>query len=139
MSAPPAPTVSHCLVNPPSSPPADAPLLVACFCARWCRLCDDYHAVFDAARHAAGAASRFAWIDIEDDEQLLGPVDIVDFPTLLIVRGEAPLFFGPLTPQPATLARLLRSARSHGLGRLDDATIDALAARIRGAVGHAGD
>lgn len=139
MPALPAATASHRIVNPPSPPPAGAPLLVACFCARWCKLCDDYRAVFDAARDAAGAASRFVWIDIEDDEQLLGPVDIVDFPTLLIARSDAVLFFGPLTPQPATLARLLRSAGSDGLGRLDDGMIDALAARIRGSIAAAGD
>ncbi|MFG5410330.1 energy transducer TonB [Piscinibacter sakaiensis] len=94
-------------------------MLVACLCARWCRLCGEYAAVFaDAAAREADAA-RFVWIDIEDDEAVLGPVEVDDFPTLLIARGAEARFFGPLTPQPGTLARLLRSARAGAQARPD--------------------
>lgn len=113
---------------PSSDSPTAAPLRVACFCARWCRLCGDYRAVFDGVLSEAGLAG--AWVDIEDDEAVLGPLDVDDFPTLLIARGAQPVFFGPLTPQPGTLARLLRSALDDQLGHLDDPEVAALTARV---------
>jgi len=62
----------------------------------------------------------------------MGEIDIENFPTLLIVAGERPSFFGPLTPQRDVLARLVDA---HRVNR-DDALIHdppllALAARLR--------
>ncbi len=118
--------------------PDDAPLLVACLCARWCNLCGEYRATFvDAQQHAAGRI-QFIWVDIEDDEDIVGPVDVDDFPTLLIANAQAPLFFGPLTPQPATLERLLQSAHSNRLAPLTDRQSFELTARIRAAADRLG-
>jgi hypothetical protein len=116
--------------SPPAHPPAE-PLLVACLCAQWCRVCGEYGAVFDGAARDAAPGERFLWVDIEDDEQVLGPLDVDNFPTLLIARGAAPLFFGALTPQPGTLARLLQSAREGDLRPRDDAAAQALVQRVR--------
>lgn len=121
-----------CPVSPPSASP---PLLVACLCAQWCGTCRDYRPVFDGALTTLGDAAHGRWIDIEDDEALLGPVDVLDFPTLLIARGPTPVFFGPLTPQPGTLARLLHGAVADTLGRLDDPEITGLVARVWSAAG----
>lgn len=108
----------------------EEPLHVVCLCAAWCGVCRDYRAVFDAATAAAGA--RLAWIDVEDDADLLDEIDVENFPTLLIARGERALFFGTITPQPATLARLLQGARAGELAPLKDAAeIDALVSRLR--------
>lgn len=119
--------------NPPlsscPSPTDTPPLLIACLCARWCRLCEEYRAVFDAAEAADRSGARWRWIDIEDDAALLGPIDIDDFPTLLIARGADVSFFGPITPQPATLARLVERAFDGTLGRVDRREIAALAER----------
>lgn len=111
--------------------PTPPPLLVACLCAQWCKLCDEYRTVFDAAAQAGSCPhARFVWIDIEDDEAVLGPVDVDDFPTLLIASGDTPLFFGPLTPHPGTLARLLQSAAADELGPLTDTETRGLASRV---------
>jgi thioredoxin 1 len=91
------------------------PLLVACLCARWCGTCGDYTATFDAAAVALGAAGHCVWIDIEDDAALVDNVDVENFPTLLIARGERLLFFGTITPQPGTLARLVSRALADAL------------------------
>ena len=86
----------------------DDQLLVACLCAAWCTTCDAYRPVL-----AAVAAQRpglcFAWIDIEDDADVLGDdaLDIVTFPTLMVLRAGVPLFHGALLPHAATLLRLL--------------------------------
>ncbi len=33
-------------------------------------------------------AMRFAWVDIEDESELVGDLDIEDFPTLLLARED---------------------------------------------------
>jgi len=87
---------------------------VVCLCADWCGLCRDYETLFTqmAARYPA---FRFAWLDIEDQAELLGDLDVETFPTLLMADAQGLRFFGPLTPQAHTLSRLLDSLQSAGL------------------------
>ena len=102
-----------------------------CLCAAWCGVCRDYRAVFDTAA-AAGAGTTFAWVDTEDDAEQLDDlgIDIENFPTLLIARGGRALFFGTITPQPGTLARLVQGARAGDLPPPNDPAADALAALL---------
>ena len=98
-----------------SNSPNAEPLLVACLCAQWCRTCDAYRDTLVAVRDALrvghpDAAMRFVWVDIEDESELVGELDIEDFPTLLLARADQVLFFGPLMPHAQTLDRLVRSA-----------------------------
>jgi thioredoxin-like negative regulator of GroEL len=94
--------------------PASPPLLVACLCAAWCQLCNSYRDTFaSAARRHPG--HRFVFVDVEDEAELVGTLDVENFPTLLIAAGEQVRFFGVLTPQPETLARLLRAAEGGDL------------------------
>ena len=69
------------------------------------------------------AAMRFVWIDIEDESELVGDLDIEDFPTLLLARGDQVLFFGPLMPHAQTLDRLVRSALDTALPPLSAAAL----------------
>jgi len=126
-------------MSAPTHPPAE-PLLVACLCAQWCRTCDAYRDTLVAAQAALrlshpAAAMRFVWIDIEDESDLVGDLDIEDFPTLLLARGEDVLFFGPLMPHAQTLDRLVRGALETALPALaPDALapdVHALPARLR--------
>ncbi|MDR7295510.1 thiol-disulfide isomerase/thioredoxin [Pelomonas aquatica] len=83
---------------------------VACLCAAWCRTCESYQQIFEAA--CAGLPEpdlRVRWIDIEDEAELIGDLDIETFPTLLIADDAHVRFAGPLTPQPETLRRVLRA------------------------------
>ena len=89
------------------------PITIACLCAAWCRTCDAYRAVFDAAAEelrVGGHQVGVHWIDIEDQAALVGDLDVETFPTLLVAQGGEVRFFGPLEPQPETLRRVLRSA-----------------------------
>ena len=81
---------------------------VICLCADWCGVCRSYQDLFVdmAARYPA---FRFAWLDIEEQSELLGDLDIETFPTLLLADAQGTRFFGPLTPQAQTLSRLLDS------------------------------
>ena len=92
------------------------PWLVACLCAAWCRTCDEYRPTFAAAARARPGL-RFAWIDIEDHSDALGPLalDVDDFPTVLIARGGTLRFFGPLLPHRETLLRTVDATRRAGL------------------------
>ena len=106
-------------------------LSVVCLCAAWCGVCRDYAALFDEAALAFGTQATFTRIDIEDEAELLGDVDVENFPTLLIVRGAQALFFGTITPHPQTLARLVQSALAGELNPPADAPeVDALAQRM---------
>lgn len=49
----------------------------------------------------------FAWIDIEDQPEFLGDVDVESFPTLLVQDGERTVFFGTMLPHIGHLDRLL--------------------------------
>lgn len=93
--------------------PAAGPLHIVCLCAGWCRTCDAYEPVFEAALAPLrdgrpGLQAR--WIDIEDEADLVGDYDVETFPTLVVVDDHAVRFAGPLTPQPETLQRVLRTA-----------------------------
>lgn len=85
---------------------------VACLCAAWCRLCDDYALVIEQVRaefDPDGIALRWHWIDIEDQAELLGEVDVETFPTIVIADPAVVRFAGPLMPQAETLRRVLRA------------------------------
>ena len=83
-------------------------LTIACLCADWCGTCREYGAVFDALT-AALPAHRFRWVDIEDEADLAGDVDVETFPTLLIAQGTQVLFAGPVLPKEADSLRLITS------------------------------
>src|SRR4249920_1646963 len=95
------------------SPPS---LLVACLCAEWCGSCRDYRAVFESLAATAPPGTRFLWIDIEDEADLVGEMDVENFPSLLIARGEDVLYLGPVTPQANAAAALVERASQ---GKLD--------------------
>jgi thioredoxin-like negative regulator of GroEL len=86
---------------------------VICLCADWCGLCRDYQQVF-AQVQARYPLSRFVWLDIEDQADLVGDIDVETFPTVLIADGLDVRFFGPLTPQLETLSRLLDALAQAG-------------------------
>ena len=115
----------------PETPALSASVLVVCLCAEWCGVCRDYRGRF-AQVQAKFPQAQFLWIDVEDEADLLHPLDVEDFPTLLIAVGDAPRFLGPLTPQAETLERLIKSHTDNaGAPGLADPEMQALVARIR--------
>lgn len=91
----------------------DCEALAVCLCAAWCDTCNAYRATF-AQLAQRYAQARFVWLDIEDQEDLLGDLEVENFPTVLIAAGDEVRFFGTITPQPETLARLLRAHLEEG-------------------------
>jgi thioredoxin 1 len=87
--------------------------IVACLCAAWCDVCRQYQPGFEqlAARHPD---KHFIWIDIEDQADVVGDLDVENFPTLLIQRGDTVAFFGTVQPdlQQANRLVLAQAAKS---------------------------
>ena len=106
--------MSSVLTSEPS--PSEPTAWVVCLCAEWCGLCRDYRAVF-AQMAGRYPSFRFAWLDVEDQADLAGDMDVETFPTLLLADAQGLRFLGPLTPQANTLARLLDSLQSGSLQR----------------------
>ena len=88
--------------------PAGDTLLVVCLCAAWCDTCGEFRETFSRLERTHPQAN-FVWLDVEDDSALVGEVDIENFPTLAVFRGEAPLFYGVTMPQEALVSRTLGS------------------------------
>ena len=85
---------------------------IACLCAAWCRLCDEYRPMLQALAAEftrAGVRAHWHWVDIEGEADLLGELDVETFPTLVIADDAQVRFAGPVTPQRDTLQRLLRA------------------------------
>lgn len=98
--------------------PAALPnLLVACLCADWCGACREYKPLFDSlARKFPNI--RFLWVDVEDEADLIDPIEVEDFPTILIAKGHESdmqaLFFGTVLPHIETIERLIQDKMTVG-------------------------
>jgi thioredoxin 1 len=114
----------------------EPPLLVACLCAAWCGTCRDYAPLLAELDRSIGAPLRTRWIDIEDEAELVDAIDVENFPTLLIARGDRVLFYGTVLPHAATLQRLAETALANELAQpsFDDddteAAVHALTRRL---------
>ncbi|AMP14473.1 thioredoxin family protein [Collimonas pratensis] len=91
--------------------------VVACLCAAWCGSCREYLTNFTALaqRHPQ---VQFAWIDIEDQAELVGDLDIDNFPTLLIQRGDVVAFLAPVEMDLRLAERILQSQMSKSVEEL---------------------
>lgn len=112
----------------PVAPPSPD-LLVACLCAQWCGTCRDYRPLFDQLR-AEFAPARFVWVDIEDEADLVDPIEVENFPTLLVVADGQARFFGTLTPHIDTLRRILQTQLTADASPVADDQAQALAQRV---------
>ena len=113
----------------PNSPSQPA-LLVACLCADWCGTCRDYQAQF-AELQAQFPGVRFLWIDVEDESDLVDPIEVENFPTLLMTTQQQVRFFGTVTPHLETLQRLIEAQLAPDASALpQDPDRDGLAKRL---------
>ena len=83
----------------------------------------------------AGVHAVWHWVDIEDEAELVGDLDVETFPTLVIADDTQVRFVGPVTPQRETLQRLLRAtvleARPGAVWPAVDAAVQAVATGLR--------
>jgi thioredoxin 1 len=86
-------------------------LVVSCLCAEWCDTCVAYRPGFlELARKFPQA--EFRWVDIEDQADEAGELEVENFPTVRVTRktenGSDVLFHGTLLPMHSHLERLLQ-------------------------------
>jgi len=79
---------------------------VVALCAAWCDTCAEFRSTLDRLAQARPDI-LFIWLDIEDDSTICGDIDIENFPTLAIYRGEHLLHYGVSLPQERTVGRLI--------------------------------
>ena len=106
---------------------------VICLCAEWCGVCREWRDAFTQAA-AAHPELRFAWVDVEDEADAMGDVDIETFPTVLIAREGKPLFFGPVLPSGTQFTRLIASLQDTPAGAAVSAEAAPLLERLEDSV-----
>jgi len=79
---------------------------VVALCAAWCDTCAEFRNTLDRLA-LAHPDIVFVWLDIEDDSAICGDIDVENFPTLAIYRGEQLLHYGVSLPQEGTVGRLI--------------------------------
>lgn len=121
-------------VSPKTPAPASSESLrrieVAFICATWCATCREFlpqvQRLADANPHAS-----FLALDVEADADLLGDIDVDDFPTLVVAHPRGVLYYGPTVPQVPVVQRLLDDLLGRDAAPLDSAEAQELGQRIR--------
>lgn len=110
---------------------ATRPLVVVAFCADWCGTCREFRPVLERIA-AAHPDWLFAWADIEDDAELVGDIDVDNFPTLAVFRDGRPLHFGVSLPLEQVVGRTLQSvADAEGAQAAVPAALAEMGTRLR--------
>jgi thioredoxin 1 len=122
-------------MNPAAPDSATRDWQVICLCAEWCGVCREWRGIFAQAA-AAHPDVRFAWVDVEDEADAMGDVDIETFPTLLIAQGRHARFLGPVQPTAGHVTRMLMGLHSGSSSAPALAEADALLSRLDAAVLH---
>ena len=110
--------------------PLPSDVTVYCLCAAWCRTCDAYAAVFQALAARWQTRVRCLWVDIEDQADLVGDVDVEAFPCLLIADRAQVYFFGPVLPHASVAAQLIDRVLAGRQAPVADAEVWALGRRL---------
>lgn len=117
----------------PNAPTSADFLLVACLCAEWCGTCNEYRPLFEQLQKEF-PQTVFRWVDIEDESDLVDPIEVDNFPTLLVAGARKVHFFGTVTPHIETLRRMIQNAlesAASNSGGIENAEVGALNARLR--------
>src|SRR5882757_8117890 len=104
---------------------ASREILVVGLCAAWCNTCGEFLRNFETVA-SDNAGATFLWLDIEDDADIAGDIDVENFPTLAIFERARPIHFGVSLPYAEHLRRLLRSIGSETPSTSVDAAVAGL-------------
>lgn len=103
--------------------------LVAGLCAAWCGTCKEFRDAFDSLAEAHDDWT-FVWLDVEDDADLTGDIEVENFPSIAIFHRDRLLHYGVSLPQQGVVARLLSSLDKGSKTALAEAAVTALPALL---------
>jgi thioredoxin reductase (NADPH) len=109
-----------------------ARIIVVALCAAWCDTCREFRGAFDRLAQSRPQFT-FAWLDVEDDADVAGDVDVENFPTLAIYRGDEPIHFGVSLPHETTIGRLVDALATHARGVAVEEAVSGLPAKLAAA------
>jgi thioredoxin 1 len=85
-------------------------VVAAVLCAQWCTSCREFLPMLESLAARQRGVS-WLWVDIEDDADLVGDVDVETFPTLAVYVDATLAHFGPVLPNAALVERLVAGAQ----------------------------
>ena len=106
-----------------------ARIIVVALCAAWCDTCREFRAAFDRLAQSRPQFT-FVWLDVEDDADAAGDIDVENFPTLAIYRGDVPIHFGVSLPHETTIGRLVDALATQARVVAVDDAISGLPAKL---------
>lgn len=110
-------------------PDAAAHWRVHVLCAQWCGVCRDY---MPFVQTQGSTDEQWVWVDVETHADLLGDLDVDNFPTLLITEAGVVRFLGTVTPQPVVAQRLVHALRQgHRYALPETAGLDEITCRLQ--------
>lgn len=117
-----------------ASPSPDSHWQAICLCAAWCGVCRDWDRIFRELANTFPDV-RFAWVDVEDEADAMGELEIETFPTLLVAQDGHARFFGPVQPMAGEVSRLLKQLladprAAHGVPAEAHALLDRLQSSV---------
>jgi thioredoxin reductase (NADPH) len=112
---------------------AEKPFLVLGLCAAWCNTCIEFRKGFEGLADAR-ADSTFVWLDIEDDAEIAGDIDVENFPTIAVFHRDRLLHFGVSLPQPSIVGRLLAALSAESRTIDSHPAVNELPARLKNLV-----
>lgn len=107
----------------------DREFLIVGLCAAWCDTCKEFRDAFESLASTHGDWA-FVWLDIEDDSDLAGDIEVDDFPTLAIFHRDRLVHFGASLPQQGSVARLLSSLHAGNKTAFAEKPVTALPALL---------
>lgn len=126
---------SFVLTTSPAHSPAltqaldERPWLVVGLCAAWCNTCGTFFDDFEALATTRPDAT-FVWLDIEDDAEIVGDIDVDNFPTIAVYRHGRLVHFGVSLPQIGLVRLVLSALDQRSATVAAGAAVTALPARL---------
>lgn len=92
--------------------------LTIILCAAWCGTCAGFKEV---AENLASIFpdTTFLWIDIEDDSDVAGEIDVMNFPSLAVFRDGVAIHYGVSLPHQGVVKRLLTALLNNSVRAAD--------------------